>query len=422
MTASGRVCAGLFFFACLCPAFALTGSPDPVFAEVKFDQWSRESSGTHFNWSVTVGEPLLSTHQRLFSRVLMKVGGEELARRRGKGEFLLMVQLTDPKGEVWQYHYPIDLETVPEGVKGNDYQYIQPFFVLPGNYSIVLGVFDTATGEHSVARRKLHVAQLRGDPLRGAWRDLPTVEFLVPCDPPDTWFLPMIQGKLDLQVKTKHRVHIDVLLNLTPADRFAGSSRVQDVNLSVLIPVVKLLSEVKWSDAQVSIEMVDLTRNRVVYRQENGNGIDWERARARLGIVPPGVIDVKSLENHKYTGDFFVNEIGRKIAAPPVSGEPRAVIVLSSAVGFRPEVELRPIGISAPPGTKVFYLRYQMPRQVAGARGGRGGEIPVPARLGPLNDDLEPLLKGLNPQVFDVVTAGQFRKALARIFDGVAAM
>jgi hypothetical protein len=138
--------------------------------------------------------------------------------------------------------------------------------------------------------------------------------------------------------------------------------------------------------------------------------------------VPPGVIDVKSLENHKYTGDFFVNEIGRKIAAPPVSGEPRAVIVLSSAVGFRPEVELRPIGISAPPGTKVFYLRYQMPRQVAGARGGRGGEIPVPARLGPLNDDLEPLLKGLNPQVFDVVTAGQFRKALARIFDGVAAM
>ena len=104
-------------------------------------------------------------------------------------------------------------------------------------------------------------------------------------------------------------MHIDVLLNLTPADRFAGSSRVQDVNLSVLIPVVKLLSQVKWSDAQVNIEMVDLTRNLVVYRQENINGIDWERARVRLGVLPPGVIDVKSLENHKYTGDFFVNEI-----------------------------------------------------------------------------------------------------------------
>ena len=408
---------------CLARAFALSGSPDPVFAEVKFDQWSREGSGTHFNWNVTISEPLLSTHQRLFSRAVMKIGGEELVRRRGEGQFLLMIQLTDQQGGLWQYHYPIDLETVPEGMKASDYQYIQPFFVLPGNYSIVLGVFDTASGEHSVARRRLHVAQLRGDPLRGAWRDLPAVEFLVPCDPPDTWFLPMIRGKLDLPVKTKHPVQIDVLVNLTPADRFAGSSRVQDINLSVLIPIAKVLSEVKWSEARVNLEMLDLTRNRVVYRQDDVDGIDWERARNRLGIVPPGVIDLKSLENHKFSADFFTNEVRRKVSAPSVAGVPRAVIVLSSAVSFRPEVELRPIGIGAPQGTKLFYLRYQMPRQIAGARSGRGGgEIPVPARLGPLNDDLAPLLKGLNPQVFDVASASQFRKALARIFDGVAVM
>ena len=403
--------------------FAHGGTADPVFADSQFDRWFQEgghAGATHINWTASVADPLLSTHQRLFSRVVMKVNGEELARRRGRGQFLLMIQITDGKGDAWQYHSPIELQRIPEGMKANDYEYIQPFFVVPGNYSISLAVFDTATGEHSVARRRLHVAQLRGDPWRGAWRDLPAVEFLDPCDPPDTWFLPLIQGRLDLPVTTKHPVQIDVFVNLTPTDRFAGSGRMQDLNLAALIPVMKLLSEVKWSDARLNVEMLDLARNRVVFRQDDVRDIDWDKARGRLTATTPGVIDVQSLENHRYSADFFTAEIGRKIT-PAVAGRNRVVIVLSSSINFRSEVELRPIGVAARPDVKVFYLRYQMPRQIANGRGGRAA-APMPGRLGPLNDDLEPLLKGLNPQLFDVTTATQFRRALARILDSVAVM
>ncbi|HWE51102.1 MAG TPA: hypothetical protein VG273_15015 [Bryobacteraceae bacterium] len=417
----------LILAACLLPgprqAMAQSGSPDPVFDDVHFARWSADGAGTHFNWNVSLSETLLSTHQRLFSRVVMNVGGEELARRRGQGQFLMMIQLTDEKGAVWQHHYPIDLETIAEGVKGNDYQYVQPFFVLPGDYTVLLALFDTASEEHTVTRRKLHVRQLRSDPLHGAWRNLPAVEFLEPCDPPDAWFLPMIRGKLDLPVKTKHPVQIDLLVNLTPTDRFAGSSRAQNVNMSVLIPVVKVLSAVNWGDAKLNVELLDLSRNRVVYRQDNVRDIDWGRAGFRLAQTAPGVIDVKSLANHRYSASFFVNEVKRRITAPLSPGQPRAVIVLSSTISFRPEVELHPIEAGLPRGTRIFYLRYQMPRIIAGARSGRGsGEIPVPPRLGPLTDDLEPLLKGLSPQLFDVTNAGEFRKALARIFDGVAAL
>ena len=402
--------------------FAHGGMADPVFAENHFERWFRDGGATHINWTASVAEPLLSTHQRLFSRILIKVNGEELARRRGKGQLLLMIQVTDSNGEAWQYHSPIDLESVPGGVKANDYQYIQPFFVVPGNYAISLAVFDTATGEHSVAKRKLHVAPLRGDPLQEAWRNLPAVEFLDPCDPPDTWFLPLIQGRLHLPVKTRHPLQIDLFVNLTPTDRFAGSGHIQDLNLSALIPVLKLLSEVQWSDAQLNIELLDLARNRVVFRQDNVSGFDWNKAREQLAYTTPGVIDVKSLENHRYSADFFTEEIGRKIKSA-AAGRNRAVIVLSSSINFRSEVELRPIGMAARPDMKVFYLRYQLPRQIAGARGGRGTDAgPMPGKIGPLNDDLEPLLKGLNPQLFDVTTATQFRRALARILDSVALM
>ncbi len=422
MRGPATVC--LFFAVCLflTPAriLARAGSADPVFADVGFDQWFQQGTGTRIHWTAVVADPLLSTHQRLFSRTVMKVGGEELARRRGKGKLLLMIQIADNKGDVWQYHSPLDLESIPEGARPNDYQYIQPFFVLPGKYAISLAVYDTATREHSIARRKLHVSQLRDDPLRGAWNSLPAVEFLDPCDPPDTWFLPLIRGRLHLPVMTRHPVQIDVFVNLTPTDRFAGSARIQDLNLAALIPVLKLLSEVAWSDARVNIEMLDLSRNKVVFSQENVRDIDWGKARGRLAETAPGVIDLKSLENHKHSADFFTTEIRRRIGLP-VSGRNRAVIVLSSGISFRPEVELHPVEDAPRPDMKVLYLRYQMPRQIAMGRGGRG-EGPAPARFGPVNDQLEPLLKGLNPQLFDVTTTGQFRRALARIFDGVAVM
>jgi hypothetical protein len=168
--------------------------------------------------------------------------------------------------------------------------------------------------------------------------------------------------------------------------------------------------------------MLDLVRNRVVFRQDNVRNIDWDTARGRLTATTPGVIDVKSLENHRYSADFFTGEVRRKITRE-VPGRNRAVIVLSSSINFRSEVELRPIDVGTRPDTRVFYLRYQMPRQIAGSRGGRGtGAAPMPGRLGPLNDDLQPLLKGLNPELFDVTTATQFRKALARILDSVAVM
>lgn len=421
----------LFLAAAVAPVFAQGGSADPAFSGIPFDQWFQESARSRIHWTASVADPLLSTHQRLVSRIEMKLDGKELVRRRGKGSLLIMIQLTDGKGRAWQDHYSIDLENIPEAARRNDYQFIQPFFVVPGNYAVSLALFYTATGEHAVARRKLRVPELRNDSLPGAWRDLPAVEFLAPSQPPDTWFLPLAQGRLNLPVRPRRPLQVEVFVNLTPSERLSGSNRVQNLNLAVLIPVLKVLSQVEWSDAKLNIELLDLARNRVVYRQDNVNGLDWEKAKKSLAETSPGIIDVKSLESHRYSAEFFVKEISRKIAAPAVAGQCRAVIVLSSSVTFRPEVELHPIEVAPQPGLKIFYLRYQPPRRIVfpgvpASGGGRRGniidEIPLPSRLGPESDDLEPLLKGLNPQLFDVTTAGQFRKALARTLAALRTM
>ena len=425
-----------------CAAGALYATPlhagtrDPVFSGIPFDQWLQEKNPRGaFNWTEAVSEPRLSTHQRLFSIVEFRVDGREVARRRGPGRLLMLTQVVGQKGEVWQHHYALDLEPVGENAKATDYQYVQPFFVVPGDYTLSMAIFDARTNEHSVRQRKLHVSGLRNDPLSGAWQDLPAVEFLTPGETPDIWFLPEIEGRLHVAATTKNDVEIDLFVNFTPSERLSGSVRARNNTMAVLLPCWKVMSQVRWGGAQLNFQFLDLVKNQILFAQNNAGEIDWNRARIPLA-APPGLVDVKSLANHRFSADFFVQEIARKAAEPPPTGHSRVIVVLSSAVRFGSAVDLNPLRIAPVPGQKVFYFRYSAPRMIFVPRNSRTAEnavdsrgnrppmdeAPVPYRLGPESDQLEPLLKGLNPQLFDFATPGQFRKALARLIAAVNSM
>jgi hypothetical protein len=151
-------------------------------------------------------------------------------------------------------------------------------------------------------------------------------------------------------------------------------------------------------------------------------------AGSTLAEVNPGLIDVKSLEQRQYSAEFFLDQIRRRIGATKGPG-PRisqVVIVLSSAVRFEAGQEIHPIALDGPTGAKLFYIRYQPPPQlVMGPPGaGRRGRMPntgFPARSGYAGiDQLEPLLKPLDPRLFEVGTPEQFRKAIASILAEIA--
>jgi hypothetical protein len=412
---------------------ALAASPllaqaqtDPVFAKVPVDQWLSEGNQSHMRWNVRMSEPHLSTHQRLIAGVDVDVDGAELARRRGKGQFFVLVQLTDEKGRVWQNHQEMDLDHIEEGMKANNAVFSQLIFLLPGDYSVSIGILDNATGEHGVIKRRVHVSPLKNDPLPRAWRDLPAVEFITPSMPPDSWYLPSIAGKLCLAVETREPVHVDLVVNLTPSEQVTGSTRVQNRNFGALLPATKVLSQVDWGNSTFSIALLDLSRRRVTYEQDDMRGLDWSKAGSALAEVNPGIIDIKSLENRQYNAEFFLDEIRRRIAAKRPAHRSRVLIVLSSAVQFASGQDVHPIGLDGPTDAKVFYIRYQPPPQIFlrptaadGLRLGRrdGG---LRSNFGPQLDQLEPLLKPLEPRLFVVGTPEQFRKALAAILTEIA--
>ncbi|HWF09281.1 MAG TPA: hypothetical protein VG297_12510 [Bryobacteraceae bacterium] len=394
---------------------------DSAFSGIPFDKWLSQPGQSHMRWMARVIEPVLSPHQRLAARVFVQVDGRELAKRRGQGMLLVLVQVNDEKGQAWQNHLEMDLERLEEGMKANDAVFSQTFFVLPGDYTIAVALYDTATREHTITKRRLHVAALRNDPLPGAWRDLPAVEFVPLEKPPDSWYLPSVDDRLRIEAGTREPAHVDLVVNLTPSERFTGSSRVQNRNMGALLPATKVLSQVDWRN-DFAIALLDLARRRTTWQQDDGRPLDWGEASRSLDEIKPGIIDIKALEYRMQSAQFFVNEIARRL-----TGRKREImIVLSSPVEFEPGQDMRPIALKEPGNAKVFYIRYQPIPLIGFGRAGAETRITMPdgnpaPRSRYVIDQLEPLLAPLGPRLFEVSTPQQFRKALAAILSEIAA-
>lgn len=397
---------------------------DPAFSQVRFEQWLSESHPSHMRWTVRIADPELSTHQRLAAALTVQVDGVELAKLRGKGQLLVLVQLADEKGHVWQNHQELDLGHIDENIRNTNMQFSQRFFVLPGDYRVSVALYADATGDHSIVERRLHVPPLKNDPLPLAWSALPAVEFIPPSMPPDSWFLPSITGTLQLTAATRERVHVDLLVNLTPAEQFAGSTHMQNRIFEALLPATKVLSQIEWGNADFGLGLLDLSRLRTVYQQDDTRALDWSKAGVSLGEENPGIIDARALEQRNHCAQFFIDAVRRRLrvarsrrpAVTPV------LIVLSSAIQFLTSQELRPIAFETTPPAKVFYIRYQPPPDLFFGPPQAGTRRPRPVyRAGYVAvDQLEPLLKPLDPRLFDVTTQQQFRKALAAILTEIS--
>ena len=413
-------------------------SLDPAFARLPFEMWLAGGPQARIEWSAGVSRARLSAHQRLRADVEIRLDGAELARRRGEGQLLILLQIADRQGRRYQNHLSMDLAKTEEGVSKQDVVTTFTVFVTPGDYRIAAALYLTATQEHSLKQVRLQVPPLKNDPLPGAWLDLPAVEYLLPSDPPDSWYLPSMAGGLHLPLKSRSPIEIDLIVNLTPSESASHAAEMRSSNLSVLVPALKVMSEVNGPGVSLNAELLDLSRQRVVFRQNDVHVLDWAAMRRALAPSQAATIDLRSLARHRQSAAFFVAEVARIVAAgrgrPPASAirSRRALIVLSGPLAFDDKVDLDPIAIDPPPDCRVFYIRYHSFQtstsagpSARGSRRGRGpfsrwGELPDPDPLALQFDQLESTLKPLAPRLFDVDTPEGFRKALASLLADIA--
>ncbi|MDP9171752.1 MAG: hypothetical protein M3N54_14135 [Acidobacteriota bacterium] len=401
-----------------------TGSLDPEFTRLPFAEWAAQGKQTGIRWSVDVPAPQLSTHQRLMVRIAITVDGRELERRRGKGDFLALLQLEDSAHHLWQNHASMNLESVRKGVSASNIEISNYAFVLPGDYTLSLAICDTATLEHSFVSRKLHVGPLKDDPLPEAWSQLPPVEFVrADSGPPDIWYLPDIESRLHLPIVTKRPVRVELLVNMTPSERAAGSLTTMRRNMSLLIPALKVFSAMKPDQGSIEAALLDLTQKRVAWEQRNVHEPDWSGLRRALVADEPGKIDVHALQGQRQMREYFVNEIRRRMEAPKET--PLVLIVLSGPAFFLDQDMAESVAFPNNPDRKLIYIRDRSIFTPAPGRGRFGGGARGPGRATQLSmptDDLQQAVRAFSPHVYDAATAAQFRRIVAEVLRQIEAM
>ncbi len=399
-----------------------SGSLDPAFERIPFDQWLSDHARAPFRWSLATPHAEMSFHQRFVVALEAKVDGRDLEGRRDDGELVFFFQVTAPDGTRFQDHSSVDLKKLDPNIKAADLQCIQHAFLLPGDYRLAVGVFDTRTKEHGATQLQFRVPAQHTLPPE-TWQGLPAVEFIGHEEPPDSYFLPAIQGRLQWAASVHSPARLNVILNVAPSLPVPGSRRTYSGELAALLPILKALTQTGSTSLSEHVELLDLARRHTAFQQDQVRDLDWPRLEASLGVSNTASIDVHSLEERHHDAQFFVSQVRSVLRA---SEGACTLVVLATPVAFESGEDLEPISREALPACSVFYIRYHEPRQRPvgphdprmdrGRYGRFGNNGPMRNRL-PLEvpDQLEATLKPLNPKVYDVQTPDEVAKALSDI-------
>ncbi len=408
----------------LSQASAQAGATDPAFQKIPFDEWLSEGGRPAIRCGVAVGSVSLSFHQRLLATFSVKVDGRDLEARR-QGQLIFFVQVKDAAGTQYQNHGSVELAKLDEKTKSIDLEFQSRAFILPGEYELAAAILDTATGEHTARRIRFRTGPPKVDFLPAAWRSLPAVEFVGDAEPPDSWYLPRVSGRLQWAAGVHSPVRLTIVLNVAPPPPDRAPGQTESAELAGLIPTLRSLTETGSATISERVEVLDLARRRTAFAQDDVHQLDWPRLKAGLAEANTASIDLHSLSQRHEDAQFFVRSVRKLLSA---SQPPCVLVILSPPVAFESGENLQPISTEGLPACRAFYVRYRAARQVRPP--GSGFETPQPRRRplgrmpGPVFreprpsfafDQLEATLKPLGPKVLDVETPLQMTRLFVDI-------
>jgi hypothetical protein len=400
------------------------GLPDPAFDNIPFEQWLKGSDEARIEWSLRVFPPLLSESQRLESAIWAVVDASEFAKRPEPGRMVLFFEIRDQENRTYRSHKPLILKNPTRLADLKDVRSSEHLCILPGEYDVAVAVYDSRSKEHSLKRMKLRVPELPRDLLRDAWTGLPSVEISRLCTP-------RIASRPSLTLSTEKALRVEVIANANlNRDPKTGELSL-DANVT---PRLVFISRMQIPNGSMHLTALDLEHRKVTWSGRSG----FQQGKAGPYWFSSGgndrrTINARGMEGYKDDAQFFVSQVRKRLESGAPSAEPATLIVISAPLAFKKEVDLTPIQTTGPPGSRVFYIRC---KSVSFSAAGPPMSIPSPAewsapslshdpprpRVPYTNnsDSLVGMLKPIQPQVFDVTTAADFRNALGTILREIA--
>ncbi|HVG92058.1 MAG TPA: hypothetical protein VNB54_11265, partial [Alphaproteobacteria bacterium] len=389
-------------------------TPEPttesIFADSPFDKWQTERPRQEVPWQVRMSADRLSFHQRLIANIQVQISGPELLKRSHDERIVLLVQVINGEGVSFRDYGLLKLDELKPEVKGSDVEFAWQAFALPGQYEVSVALWDKKSGEHNFLRRLFHVGAYKNDPLPEMWRGLDAFEFWsTKRDGPEFMFHSDIEGRLHLPLATRRPVHLEVLLDVSPsAEIFRGSFGYYNNYLAVALPMFKVFSQITPSNGSRGAAVLDLIGRRVPFEQNDGKDVDWQSLRKALSLDNgPGTVSVKNLQNRRQSPVYLREEILRRLKE--ANGKPgekplHVFIVIGTPMDMYVFPKLPEVETGNEEDCVIYYLRADFPER-HGIAGGVG--------------NVEKMLKPLKIHSFEVNSADDVRRALAKIMEDV---
>ncbi len=385
----------------------------------KFEQWQKQGPRQQIPWKINFTQGGLSFFQRPTAHIDIQADADHILKRGKSGRVIAMVQLTDQKGEKYRNDGKIELSEMKE-VRNANVVFSWDAFVLPGEYQAELALYDPQSGEHNFGNQRLHISPLKRDVLPGSWEGLPPVEFWAPKEhDTDNLYHPDIDGKLKLQIATTRPLRTEVLADVTPSETFGGSKASFDLYLAMIVPMLKVFSQMELPTGSLEVATLDLKNRKVIFKEEvkpEKNGLDWLRLKDTLKASDPDMVNVRVLQDHHPSPAFLRDELLRRIAADTAQSAqdknaPLHVYILLSAsldpYSFN-ATRSGPIPESLPEKCSclIYYLEYDL-------FWGRRGLLKTVNKV-------EKMLAPFKVRTFSISSTMDARKALAEMVEEIA--
>ncbi len=377
------------------PHFAPVMKHDSEFAlqSIPLMEWLRAKDVAELPWKIEIKDPALGIYQRLEVAYTAKIQARQLNRLGTTHELFFVIGVSNIEGE-WLVEPKVVRQSVKTALpNGVELWFSDWVFAKPGNYVLWFALYDSLTGKHNVAQRRVQVPQPEHDAFPNASDRLPQVELPHLSDREGGTIFGFYTG-LTLPVRNKQELRVELMPILSPPEQWAGEVSVVRDHNEQTAAAVNTLSQMQLTHGSISMTGLDVVRHAVPLQQKGLSQIDWRGFLDALQGSNSSTITAETLQQSKSSGAFFRNSVHENLNDSQEAF--RVLIVISSPIVFQHGSDLQPLKPQADCRCRIYHLRFRHNAK-------------------DVFDDIEKLLKPLHPKTFNVITASDMRKALAEI-------
>ena len=386
---------------CLLMVSAFGGAQDYPALDLRsipISDWLDAGEHADVPWDFGVRDAYLRIDQRLEISYLARIDGKDLNRTGKTHELFLITRISTPDGE-WLNEASIERHTIEDELPRRvQIEFFKRAAVQPGDYILWVVLYDRKTGKHNIAKRRVKVGEMRGDPLPDLYRRMPLVEFpeVSESDRNGAGFL---KSALYLPLRNKRPLQVELISLLSPPEQWTGRTRIVRAHNDDTIGALAALSQMELTDGTMSITGLDLVRRQILFEQRELRGVNWESLMEALQKAQRPAISAEALQGSKNNGAFFREVLNQRLTSEPEEGDAlRVIIVVTSSRLFESGSDLRPLQIEGDCHCRVYYLRFRL-------------------NVNDVFDQLEKMMKPLRPRIFNLLSPRDLRKAIAEIID-----